>query len=80
MKLTENNIPDGVQLRVSYVSRLRSDADHHLPLWMTFARLIDSETNEVVASAHSNCSEKDIPSKKIGRAIAVGRALKEYYA
>lgn len=80
MKLTEANVPSELILKVRYVSRLRSNADHTLPLWMTFAYLKNPQTNETIASGQAECSEKDIPNRKIGRAIAVGRALKEYYS
>lgn len=48
------------------------------PRYYTFARVIDRDTLEVVAEGDALCSYKDVPSRKLGRAIAHNRALKAY--
>lgn len=73
-KYVESNVPKSLRVQV-----------HHRPesegffRYKTVCLLRDSVTNEVRASAMALCSLKDSPSRKIGRAIAVGRALKQYY-
>ena len=71
-RFTEAQIPDHLHLQVQYIKDQR---------WFTSAKLIeDTEDGPViVASGCSTCSYKDNPVRKIGRAIAVGRALKSYY-
>jgi hypothetical protein len=79
MRYVESNIPKGIRVRVRYTSRYRSpDNSRHLPKWYTECRLID-EDGKVVSFASSNCNEDDQPVRKIGRAVAVGRAFKEWY-
>ena len=80
MRYVESNIPEGIQVRVRYTTRLRSpDNSRHLPKWHTQCQLVDVETGEVLAYASSNCNEEDQPVRKIGRAVAVGRAFKKYW-
>ena len=84
-KFVESNIPPSLHLRVVhkreiyYNEELRQDEWHYAGV--THARLVDWQTGEVVAegSAYVN-PYRDHPSKKIGRSIAVGRALKNYFA
>lgn len=42
----------------------------------TVATLHNRETDELVATGIAECSEKDAYNKKVGRAIAIGRAFK----
>ena len=78
MKYQESALPEGTHIRVNYVSKLRTcELSMDLPLWYTIARLLDKDNN-LLATGESECSDKDTPNKKIGRAIAVGRALKSY--
>ena len=76
-KYTEKDVPSSLRLRVRYITRLRGGMED-LPKWQTQARLLDRETNTLVAMGIAECGDKDTPSKKIGRAIAIGRALLEY--
>lgn len=43
--------------------------------YMTIAKLRDKKSNEVVSEGVSYCSGVDNPCRKIGRAVAVGRAV-----
>jgi len=80
MRFVESNIPTGVLVQVRYTSRFRNPENSmHLPKWFTQCQLVDAESGEVLSFAHSNCDESDQPVKKIGRAIAVGRAFKRYW-
>lgn len=79
MKYIERNIPSDLQVRVNYVSRYRHPEQlSSLPKWHTTATLIDRRDNKVVGFAESHCDEEDMPVRKIGRAIAVGRAFKAW--
>jgi len=47
----------------------------------TVARLIDVQTGDVKSEGVAYCNlNRDNPNRKIGRAIAVGRALKNYFS
>lgn len=66
-KYNEANVPDGLIVKVRYIKDQR---------WFTRCELIEGD--RIVASATASCSYKDQPARKIGRAIAVGRAIKAY--
>ncbi len=68
-KYSESNIPAGIVALIRYQ---RGEQ------FVTYCKLVHKETKEIVAAAHAICSLKEQPSKKIGRAIAIGRALKFY--
>ncbi len=70
-KYSEANIPAGLIVSIRYQRGTQ---------FVTACRLVHKETKEIVAAAHAICSLKEQPSKKIGRAIAIGRALKLYHA
>ncbi len=67
-KYNEANMPDGIRARVRYLRDRR---------WFTSCQLLNKD-NRIVATGVSTCSYKDQPTRKIGRAIAIGRALKSY--
>lgn len=80
VRYVEGNIPEGIRVHVRYTTRFRSpDNSQHLPKWYTSCELVCEQTGEVVSFASSNCNEEDQPVKKIGRAVAVGRAFKKYW-
>ena len=65
-------IPEGVTVRYFHIrfgSRIVE----------TVCDLVYGVTSIVLATGHAHVSPKDNPSKKIGRAISLGRALKVYY-
>ena len=72
-KYKESQIPEHLYPYVRYTKGLPGTP------WGTTCILRDKETNEEVARANAFCSDKDQPVRKIGRAIAVGRALKQYH-
>lgn len=67
LKYNEANVPDGIKVRVRYTKGQP---------WHTSCHLVQGA--KLVAVGHSSCSIKDQPTRRIGRAIAVGRALKMY--
>ena len=72
MRYVESNVPEGVRLQVIHrPPRKRKDR------YQTYAMLRDSETDALLAIGKSQCSREDAPSRKVGRAVAVGRALKQ---
>lgn len=81
MRFVESNVPEHIQVRVRYVTRYRGGPfqSDQLPKWQTSCTLIDRESRHVVAYHQAHCSEEDQPVRKIGRAVAVGRALKSYW-
>lgn len=70
MKYTEKTMPPHLRLKVKHYHDPRGQ-------WCTAVWLYEGETR--VASGLSICNPKDNPSRKVGRAIAVGRALKHYH-
>ncbi len=82
MKLLEANIPEHLRVHVVHlhegnVSRNQlKRLGHTNAKYVTIARLLDDDT--VIAEGLSACSQKDNPSRKIGRMVAVGRALAQY--
>lgn len=76
MKYTEKNVPNHLLVRVRHVHVDHIDAKVR---YMTTCTLRDRETRALKAVGMAFCSWKDQPSRKIGRAIAVGRALKHYH-
>ncbi len=80
MRYVESNIPQGIEVRVHYITRYRHPLQAEaLPKWRTTCTLFDKETRQVVGYYQTDCHEDDMPVRKIGRAIAVGRAYKAWY-
>ncbi len=69
-KFTEAHVPEDIIVQVRYLKHRQ---------WQTVCRLIDRDNGAILCMASATCSNRDHPVRKIGRAIAVGRALKEYY-
>ncbi len=68
-KYTEANIPDGMKAEVRYLKG---------QVWVTSCHLVEIVSDRIVAHGTAICSPKDQPVRKIGRAMAIGRALKQY--
>ncbi len=68
-KYTEANVPEGIRIQVRYWKGI---------LWTTTCLLLDEGNGNLLGSGQAICSVKDQPVRKIGRAMAIGRALKEY--
>lgn len=71
-RFIEANIPQNVRVQVHY--------DNKTPgVYNTIAHLFSRSTDELLCTGVSICSAKDQPRRSIGRAIAVGRAMKNLY-
>lgn len=70
---TERYIPIGV---TAWFHHLR---DEDRVIFETTCDLIDDSTDKILVRGRAKVSPRDNPNKKIGRAISLGRALKEYY-
>ncbi len=78
IKYVESNVPKNIKVRVQY---LKNDVPG-MPAntkRITVATLVNSNTGQQVGKGVSVCRQGDNDNRKIGRAIAVGRAVKEYY-
>ncbi len=73
-KYVESNIPEGIRAEVRYIKGALSGQSP----WVTHCYLIENATGKIMGSGEAVCSTKDQPVRKIGRAMAIGRALKEY--
>jgi len=67
----ESGIPENLYVQVRY--------DKGKDFWRTFATIKRRDNDDPVAMASSFCNPKDNPNRKIGRAIAIGRAMKKYW-
>lgn len=79
IKYVETNVPKNTKLRVHYLQQGKVPGLPKQIKRVTVAQLFDKRTGSKVSEATSFCHENDNDNKKIGRAIAVGRALKGYY-
>jgi len=70
---TEKSIPEGI---TAWYHHIR---DKNRVIFETTCDLIDSVSGETLVTGHARVSPRDNPSKKIGRAISLGRALKLYH-
>jgi len=79
VKFTEGNLPLRVRVSVQYIQPSHVVGMPKDMKRMTIATLIDRSTNELLAKAVSVCNNRDNDNRKIGRAIAVGRAYKVWF-
>ena len=79
IKYVETNVPKNIQVRVHYLQQGKVEGMPKNVKRVTIASLVDTTSGERVAEATAFCNNNDNDSRKIGRAIAVGRALKSYY-
>jgi len=78
IKYVESNVPKNISVRVQYLKGdmpgMPKDTKR-----ITVATLVNNQTGQQVSRAVSVCRHSDNDNRKIGRAIAVGRAVKEYF-
>lgn len=85
-RLVEVLLPQYIRARVRYYhegnssdiqrQHIASVQGGHSPSYVAECRLVDINRNRCIGYGVSACSPKDNPSRKIARAIAVGRAMK----
>lgn len=76
---TENTIAEDLLIRVVHLHPGNSSKrDRKGSKYMTIAKLIGGTKEEPVelARGYARCNEYDAPSRKVGREVAIGRALK----
>ena len=76
--LTENNLPKHVKVVLKHFHKgnsSRSARKGHP--YMTLCQLYDRSTHLLIGHGESHCSNKDLPNRRIGRHVAIGRAMKE---
>jgi hypothetical protein len=77
-KAIETNLPETVKVNVLHLHAGNSSARQRKGhSYRTIARLYDKRTDRLVGSGESYCSKRESPSRKTGRAVAVGRAMVE---
>lgn len=77
---TEKEVPKNMRVIVKHLHEGNSTKDERKGhKYVTIARLFDKETGEFISESFAYCSKRDVPSRKVGRMVAIGRALKEYY-
>ncbi len=84
MKLTEANVPDHLRIHVVYLFKGRVSNNQLKRIgkttakYVTIAKLFTKEGDRLVAEGIAACSKTDNPSRKVGRHVAIGRALATY--
>jgi hypothetical protein len=84
-KFIEANVPEHLRVHVLYLHEGRCSRNQLKRIggtktnYVTIARLKD-EAGNIVGEGKAACSQKDNPSRQVGRAVAIGRALQEYFA
>lgn len=77
---TERSIPEGLKLVVTHLHDGNSSKrDRRGRKYATIAKLFDRENGTMMACGIAYCSDRDTPSRKTGRKVAVGRALKNFW-
>lgn len=83
--LTEANLPAHLRAHVVYLHPFKCSknklkkAGRTKTEYVTIAKLLNDD-DDVVAEGRAACSREDKPNRRVGRAIAIGRAMKEYYS
>ena len=84
LKYNEKNIPEGMFIKVIHLHTGNTSKNQMKKLgktnakFITIARLYMNGIMFSVGEGIAACSKKDSPSRRIGRSIAIGRALKGY--
>ena len=78
IKCIEQNIPQELSVRVTHLHSGNSNRRQRRGAkYLTIAKLV-GPTGDVVAEGIAQCRDTDVPNRQTGRAVAVGRAYKEY--
>ena len=72
-RFTERHIPEGIRAKFTHCR------DNDRIIFKTICNLIHETSGIILVTGCARVSPRDNPSKKIGRDISLGRALKEYY-
>ena len=73
----EYNVPENIHIQLTHLHKGNSSRKQRKGKdYLTIAKFVHDDV--VVARAMALCSEKDAPSRKRGRDIAIGRAKKHY--
>jgi len=76
-KFVESNIPSNVKVHVVHLhsgNSSRKQRNGHM--YKTICELHDRKTQNLLGVGKACCSKSDVPTRKLGRAIAVGRAMR----
>jgi hypothetical protein len=77
---TEDSIPGNLKVHIKHLHKGNSSrTKRHGKDYSTVAILYDKTSGKVVAEAQSYCSDKDLPNRAVGRMVAIGKALKNYF-
>jgi len=72
-------VPDHLRLQVVHLHPANSSRHQRKnSVYRTIARLFDKDTDELIREASSKCSDLDIPDRKRGYQVAVGRVLQPF--
>lgn len=81
LHFTEKHIPSELQVKVRHFHPGNSsNTKRHGKVYRTIAKLIDRESGAELAKGEAKCCDTDSPRRRVGREVAIGRALKNYYS
>lgn len=73
-----NNLPEGFRIQFIHLHPFNStDKDRDGKKFKTICHIKDQDNN-IIVTEYAHCSDKDQPSRKIGRLISQGRAIKKF--
>lgn len=79
-KYTEKDIPENIRVVVRHFHSGNSSKNkRHGKQMRTIADLLDLKTGLILARGKAECHKGESPSRKIGRQVAIGRALKQLH-
>jgi hypothetical protein len=74
-------LPETVRLYVTHLHAGNSTGEQRRGReYLTIARVVDRETNEVLTYAEATCNPHDSPNRKRGYHIATERAKKQFFS
>jgi hypothetical protein len=78
-KYVASAVPEGCRVKVFHLTPKNSSRRQRKGnQWVTIATVVNGE-DQVLAKGIAQCKRGDTPNRKIGRDIAVGKAIKAYY-
>jgi hypothetical protein len=76
--IKKEELPEGYRIKIKHLHE--GNVGKKLLMGARYATVaeVEDDKRNVIATATAICGKRDNPSRKLGRQIAVGRALKKY--
>ena len=77
MKFKESELPDTMRIKVVHLHPGNSSKRQRKGcVYRTLAKILEKDSDRILGRGEARCNPLDTPSRRVGRDIAVGRALK----